>query len=88
MYPDEEIIKRLTSLRGIGRWTAEWILARTFGRPCVVAGDLAIRKAVGRAYLGQAYPLESEVRRATAHWGAAAGIAQVLLLKGWSCLKS
>jgi DNA-3-methyladenine glycosylase II len=80
--PDEEVISRLTALRGIGLWTAEWILARTLGRPCVVAGDLGVRKAVGLAYLGNPLPSEAEVRRATAHWGASAGIARQLLLHG------
>ncbi len=78
--PDEEFIARLTALRGIGRWTAEWLLARTLGRPCVVAGDLGVRKAVGRAYLRTPLPSEQEVRRATAHWGPLAGVAQILLL--------
>lgn len=80
--PDEEVIARLVALRGIGRWTAEWILARTLGRPCVVAGDLGVRKAVGLAYLGIPLPSESAVREATAHWGASAGEAQTLLLHG------
>jgi DNA-3-methyladenine glycosylase II len=78
--PDDEVIARLTTLRGIGRWSAEWVLARTLGRACVVAGDLGVRKAVGLAYLGSPLPSEAEVRRATAHWGAAAGTAQALLL--------
>lgn len=82
--PDDEVISRLTALRGIGLWTAEWILARTLGRPRVVAGDLGVRKAVGLAYLGKPLPSEDEVRRATAHWGASAGIAQQLLLHGLS----
>lgn len=79
--PDAEVIARLTALRGIGRWTAEWILARTLGRPCVVAGDLGVRKAVGMLYLQMLQlPSEGAVRQATAHWGAAAGVAQTLLL--------
>ncbi len=78
--PDEAVIARLTALRGIGRWTAEWILARTLGRPCVVAGDLGVRKAVGLAYLGTKLPSEEAVRQATAHWGTSAGVAQTLLL--------
>jgi DNA-3-methyladenine glycosylase II len=82
--PDEEVISRLTSLRGIGLWTAEWILARTLGRPRVVAGDLGVRKAVGLAYLGMPLPAEAEVRAATAHWGPSAGVAQQLLLEGLS----
>jgi DNA-3-methyladenine glycosylase II len=78
--PDDEVIAQLTALRGIGRWTAEWILARTLGRPCVVAGDLGVRKAVGLAYLGTPLPPEEAVRQATAHWGTSAGVAQALLL--------
>jgi DNA-3-methyladenine glycosylase II len=78
--PDDEVIARLCAIRGIGRWSAEWVLARTLGRPCVVAGDLGVRKAVGLAYLGSPLPSEVEVRRATAHWGASASAAQALLL--------
>jgi len=78
--PDEEVIARLVVFPGIGRWTAEWLLARTLGRPRVVAGDLGVRKAVGAAYLGGRMPSEGEVRAATAHWGPAAGVAQQLLL--------
>jgi DNA-3-methyladenine glycosylase II len=77
---DEAIIQRLVKIRGIGRWSAEWVLARTLGRPRVVAGDLGVRKAVGLAYLGNPLPSEAEVRGATARWGASAGVAQALLL--------
>ncbi len=79
---DEAVIERLVELPGIGRWTAEWFLARTLGRPRVVAGDLGVRKAVGAAYLGGRLPSEAEVRELTAHWGGAAGLAQQLLLYG------
>ena len=67
--PDDEVIARLCAIRGIGRWSAEWVLARTLGRPCVVAGDLGVRKVVGLAYLGTPTPSEAAVRQATAHWG-------------------
>jgi DNA-3-methyladenine glycosylase II len=79
---DEAVIERLTQLYGIGLWSAEWFLARTLSRPRVVAGDLGVRKAVGRAYFGGQMPSEADVRAATAHWGAAAGVAQQLLLHG------
>jgi DNA-3-methyladenine glycosylase II len=82
--PDDEVIARLTALRGIGVWTAEWILARTLGRPRVVAGDLGVRKAVGMAYRMTTLPSEAEVRRLTAHWGPSAGAAQALLLHALS----
>jgi DNA-3-methyladenine glycosylase II len=78
--PDAEVISRLITIRGIGRWSAEWVLARTLGRPCVVAGDLGVRKAVGLAYLDTLLPSEAEVREATSHWGESAGVAQALLL--------
>jgi DNA-3-methyladenine glycosylase II len=77
---DEDVIQRLIRIRGIGRWSADWVLARTLGRPRVVAGDLGVRKAVGLAYLSTPLPSEAEVRFATAHWGESAGAAQALLL--------
>jgi DNA-3-methyladenine glycosylase II len=84
--PDEEVIAQLTAIRGVGRWSAEWILARTLGRPAVVAGDLGMRKAVGRYYLDlppkAPSPSEEETRRAVADWGESANLAQTLLLAG------
>jgi DNA-3-methyladenine glycosylase II len=76
---DEAVIAYLTRLPGIGRWSAEWFLARTLGRPRVVAGDLGVRKAVGDLY-GAGLPSEADVRRLTAHWGDAAAWAQALAL--------
>lgn len=76
---DEQLIAHLTRLPGIGRWSAEWFLARTLGRPPVVAGDLGVRKAIGRLY-DAGMPSETETRLLTAHWGAAATLAQALAL--------
>jgi DNA-3-methyladenine glycosylase II len=87
-HSDAEIMARLVTQRGIGRWTAEWFLARFLGRPCVAAGDLGVRKAVGAAYLQGRLPSEAEVRQLTAHWGAAAGVAQQLLLHALSAGES
>jgi DNA-3-methyladenine glycosylase II len=78
--PDEEVIERIMAVRGLGLWTAEWILARTLGRPRVSAGDLGVRKAVGKAYFDGRMPSPNEVRQATAHWGLMSGFAQELLL--------
>jgi DNA-3-methyladenine glycosylase II len=51
LLPDEEVKARLTALRGIGEWTADWFLARHLGRPRAwPAGDLALRKAVRALY--------------------------------------
>lgn len=49
--PDEEVKVRLTALRGLGEWTADWFLARHLGRAHAwPAGDLALRKAVTALY--------------------------------------
>ncbi|MGH7932107.1 MAG: DNA-3-methyladenine glycosylase family protein [Candidatus Binataceae bacterium] len=77
---DDDVVAALVPIRGIGRWTAEWVLARTLGRPRVVGGDLGVRKAVGLAYFGGRMPSEAEVRAATMHWGASAAVVQALIL--------
>ncbi|HZT85790.1 MAG TPA: hypothetical protein VE984_10285 [Gaiellaceae bacterium] len=51
LLPDEEVKERLTALRGLGEWTADWFLARYLARPRAwPAGDLALRKAVRALY--------------------------------------
>jgi len=77
---DDQVIAKITAIRGLGQWTAEWVLARTLGRPRVSAGDLGVRKAIGIGYLAGAMASPEEVRQATAHWGRAGGLAQGLLL--------
>jgi DNA-3-methyladenine glycosylase II len=77
---DDALIAHLTRIKGIGLWSAEWFLARTLGRPRVVAGDLGVRKAVGRMYSLAAMPSETQVRDLTAHWGESATVVQALAL--------
>jgi DNA-3-methyladenine glycosylase II len=49
--PDDEIRARITALRGLGPWTAEWFLARHLARPRAwPAGDLGVRKAAEVLY--------------------------------------
>lgn len=80
--PAAEVLSRLTAIRGIGRWSAEWALARCLARPeAVAAGDLGVQKAIGSSYLGRR-ATEEEVRLLTAPWGDAANWATHLLLEG------
>ena len=60
---DEEVIAALTALPGLGRWTADWYLARHLARPRAwPAGDLGLRKAVSTFYAdGRSLSIE-EVR--------------------------
>ena len=80
---DERVIERITAIRGLGRWTAEWLLSRTLARPhAIAAGDLGVRKAISRfvartdATIG-----ESQVRELTATWGSGGNWGTHLLLE-------
>jgi DNA-3-methyladenine glycosylase II len=49
--PDEEIIERLTQVRGVGRWTVEMLLIFTLGRPDVwPVDDFGVRAGYKIAY--------------------------------------
>jgi DNA-3-methyladenine glycosylase II len=80
---NDGVIDRLTSIKGIGRWTAEQFLARCLARPTAVAsGDLGIRKAVSFVWFDSEELLPEEVVRDTAaQWGDAANWVGQLLLQ-------
>jgi DNA-3-methyladenine glycosylase II len=81
--PDAEVIARLTALRGLGQWTAEWFLARGLGRPDVCpAGDLGVRRAVeGLCFRGR--PCDAaRVRRRALAWRPYRSLAVHYLLAG------
>jgi DNA-3-methyladenine glycosylase II len=49
--PDDEVVRELTSVRGIGRWTAEMFLMFQLGRPDVwPVDDLGVRKGYSLIY--------------------------------------
>jgi DNA-3-methyladenine glycosylase II len=81
--PSAEVIERLTELRGLGRWTADWFLARCCGRGDVCpAGDLAVRKAFDHHY-GRGRTLSEEaIRRRARAWGEHQNVAVHYLLAG------
>ena len=61
--PDDEVKARLTTLRGLGEWTADWFLARHLARPHAwPAGDLGLRRAV-EAFYGDVRDLRSLASR-------------------------
>jgi DNA-3-methyladenine glycosylase II len=48
---DDEIVMRLTEVRGVGRWTVEMLLVFQLGRPDVLpADDFGVRTGFSRAY--------------------------------------
>lgn len=78
-----EIIERITQVKGLGRWTADWLLARGLGRGDVIAaGDLGVRKAVGKFYFGGQTPSIDDIRIFAARWGTFQNLAVHYLLAG------
>ena len=50
-HPDDEVMRQLIAVKGIGRWTAEIFLMFRLGRPDIFpADDLGLMNAVQRAY--------------------------------------
>jgi DNA-3-methyladenine glycosylase II len=55
--PDDEIIARLTEVRGVGRWTVEMLLIFQLGRPDVLpVGDFGVRSGFRVAYKKREMP--------------------------------
>src|SRR5438270_1580285 len=53
--PDEEVIRQLTRVKGIGVWTAHMFLMFSLQRPDILpVGDLGIQMAIRRHYLSKA----------------------------------
>lgn len=85
-YTDAEVIARLRELRGVGRWTAEYVLLRGLGRLHVFPGDdVGAQKSLAR-WLGRRAPLDyAGVNKATEKWQPYAGMLYFhLLLDGLS----
>jgi DNA-3-methyladenine glycosylase II len=80
---NEAVIERIMRVKGLGRWTADWLLARGLGRGDVVAaGDLGVRKALGKFYFNGQTPSIEEVRSYAARWGAFQNLTVHYLLAG------
>jgi 3-methyladenine DNA glycosylase/8-oxoguanine DNA glycosylase len=66
---DEEIIERLTTVRGIGRWTVEMLLMFRLGRPDVLpVGDLGVRKGFALTFGGRKLPEPEAMARRAERW--------------------
>ena len=78
---DDEVCTRLLELRGVGRWTAEYVLLRGLGRLHVFPGDdVGAQKRLAR-WLGRPGLLDyAGVRRAVEPWQPYAGLVYFHLL--------
>ena len=76
---DEEAIALLTTIKGIGRWSAEIYLLFAEGRPDVFpAGDLAVLVELGRVMGLPDRPSEKQLRELAEAWRPYRGAAAVL----------
>ena len=78
---DASVQRSLTALVGIGRWTADWFLARYLGRGNVIAaGDLAVRRSIERHYFNGERVSEEQIREFADRWGDFTNLAVQYLL--------
>jgi DNA-3-methyladenine glycosylase II len=73
---DEEIIERLTAVRGIGRWTVEMLLIFSLGRKDVLpVTDLGVRKGFARLQNVENLPAPSALFEYGERWRPVRSVA-------------
>ena len=78
---DDEAVNRLCELRGVGRWTAEYVLLRGLGRTHVFPGDDVGARNNLQRWLRLTKPLDYQaVRRVLSRWDDYAGLVYFHLL--------
>ena len=66
---DEELIERLTQVRGIGRWTVEMLLISRLGRPDVwPVDDYGIRASFAALHRKRKFPTPKDLIKPGAKW--------------------
>jgi DNA-3-methyladenine glycosylase II len=67
--PDEEVMKHLTQVKGIGVWTAHMFLMFSLRRPNVLpTGDYGIQMAMKKHYKKRKLPKPKEMERIARPW--------------------
>ena len=79
--PDQEVIRRLTEVKGIGAWTVQGALLIALQRPDVIRpDDLALRHAIQARYGLDHLPSPAEVADLARPWRPYRSLASSLLL--------
>jgi DNA-3-methyladenine glycosylase II len=72
---DSEGVRSLSRLRGVGRWSAEYVLLRGLGRTNVFPGDDVGAQKSLQQFLGLDHKLDyQQIRRITSSWQPYAGL--------------
>lgn len=80
LMPDEEIIRQLDEVKGIGTWTAHMFLLFTLGRTDVLpVGDLGIQKSIQRVYSLRKRPNAERISQIAESWHPYCSIASIYL---------
>ncbi|MCY4416902.1 MAG: hypothetical protein OXE87_11420 [Chloroflexi bacterium] len=67
--PDDEVVQGMVALRGVGQWTAQWVLVRALARPDgFPIGDLALRRTVASLYFEGAEINDEELLEFSQRW--------------------
>ncbi len=83
---DDDVIEALTSVKGIGRWSADMFLMFRLGRPDVLpVGDLGIVKAMQRAYRMRKPPAPERMLKIARPWRPYRSVAWWYL---WECTEN
>jgi DNA-3-methyladenine glycosylase II len=66
---DDELVARLTEVRGIGPWTVHMLLMFDLGRPDVMpSGDYGVRMGFKKLYRKRSEPSPEQIERHAARW--------------------
>ncbi|HLJ06462.1 MAG TPA: DNA-3-methyladenine glycosylase [Acetobacteraceae bacterium] len=75
-FSDAELIERLTTIRGVGRWTVEMLLIFTLGRPDVLpVDDFGVRDGYRHLYGLEVQPKPKALAEIGAAWAPHRSIA-------------
>lgn len=75
-HPDEEVMRQLVAVKGIGRWTAEIFLMFRLGRLDILpADDLGLMNAVQRGYGKRKRPTAKQLRKRGEAWAPYRSVA-------------
>ena len=86
--PDEEMVRTLVAVPGIGRWTAEIYAMFSLGRADVLAaGDLALQVAAQSLYALDDRPKEAQLRAMALDWSPWRSVAARLLFAYYRVIK-
>ena len=77
---DEEIIRILDAVKGIGPWTAQMFLLFTLGRPDVLpVDDLGIKMSIRKIYSLRKLPAAKKIEKIASNWHPYCSVASLYL---------